>query len=92
MAFWGQTKAGQIAGSWKNHQEIRISWIFFQSSHLVDMKIVVKWWKGFLLYFTTPETYPGLRSFTYSVIHDSIAPRKELCSKMALGEVGMSLP
>ena len=28
----------------------------------------------------------------YSVIHISIAPRKELCSKMALGEVGVSLP
>ena len=29
---------------------------------------------------------------TYSVIHNSIAPSKELCSKMALGEVGVSLP
>ena len=28
----------------------------------------------------------------YSVIHNSIAPSKGLCSKMALGEVGMSLP
>ena len=28
----------------------------------------------------------------YSVIHNSIAPSKELCSKMALGEVGVSLP
>ena len=28
---------------------------------------------------------------TYSVIHNSIAPSKELCSKMALGEVGVSL-
>ena len=29
---------------------------------------------------------------TYSVIHNSIAPSKELCSKMALEEVGVSLP
>ena len=29
---------------------------------------------------------------TYSDIHKSIAPSKELCSKMALGEVGVSLP
>ena len=28
----------------------------------------------------------------YSVIYDSIAPSKELCNKMALGEVGVSLP
>ena len=28
----------------------------------------------------------------YSVIHNSIAPSKELCSKMTLGEVGVSLP
>ena len=29
---------------------------------------------------------------TYIVSHNLIAPSKELCSKMALGEVGMSLP
>ena len=29
---------------------------------------------------------------TYSVIHNSIAPSKELYSKMALGEVSQSLP
>ena len=29
---------------------------------------------------------------TYSVIHNSIAPSKELCSEMAPGEVGVSLP
>ena len=29
---------------------------------------------------------------TYSVIHISIPPIKELCSKMAPGEVGVSLP
>ena len=28
----------------------------------------------------------------YSVIHISIPPSKELCSKMAPGEVGVSLP
>ena len=30
--------------------------------------------------------------FLYSVIHNSIAPSKELCSKRSLGEVGVSLP
>ena len=30
--------------------------------------------------------------YSYSVIHNSIAPIKELCSKMTLGEVGVSLP
>ena len=30
-------------------------------------------------------------NLTYSVIHNSIAPSKELCSKMAIGEVGVSL-
>ena len=29
---------------------------------------------------------------TYSVIHNSIAPSKEICSKVALGEVAVSLP
>ena len=28
----------------------------------------------------------------YSVVHISIPPSKELCSKMAPGEVGVSLP
>ena len=28
-----------------------------QSPHQVDMKNIVKWWKYFLLYFTTLETY-----------------------------------
>ena len=31
-------------------------------------------------------------TITYSVIHISIHPSKELCSKMAPGEVGVSLP
>ena len=31
-------------------------------------------------------------STMYSVIHISIPPIKELCSKMAPGEVGVSLP
>jgi hypothetical protein len=30
---------------------------FLQSPHQVDKKKVVKWWKDFLLYFTTLETY-----------------------------------
>ena len=43
-----------------------------------------------MLLFFLSEIY--LDEFIYSVIHDSIAPSKELCSKMALGEVGVSLP
>ena len=35
---------------------------------------------------------PLTRKTIYSVIHNSIAPSKELCSKMALEEVGVSLP
>ena len=46
-----------FAGSSKSHREISISCIFLQSSNQVDMKNVVKWWKDFLLYFTTLETY-----------------------------------
>ena len=33
-----------------------------------------------------------LTGSTYSVSHNFIYPSKELCSKMALGEVGVSLP
>ena len=33
-----------------------------------------------------------LNPVTYSVIHIPTHPSKELCSKMALGEVGLSLP
>ena len=32
------------------------------------------------------------RRLYYSVIHNSIAPSKELCSKLDLGEVGVPLP
>ena len=46
-----------LAGSSKSHRAISISYIFLQSPHQVDMKNVVKWWKDFLLYFTTLETY-----------------------------------
>ena len=33
-----------------------------------------------------------LPCLTYSVSHNFIYPSKELCSKIALGEVGVSLP
>ena len=46
-----------LAGSSKRHSETSISCIFLQSPHQVDMKNVVKWWKDFLSYFTTLETY-----------------------------------
>jgi hypothetical protein len=39
-----------------SHREISISCTFLQSPHQVDMKNVVKWWKDFLLHFTTLET------------------------------------
>ena len=46
-----------FAGSSKSHRENSISFIFWESPHQVDMKIVVKCWKDFLSYFTTLETY-----------------------------------
>ena len=45
------------AGSSKSHRENSIFCIFLESPHQVDMKIVVKCWKGCLSYFTTLETY-----------------------------------
>ena len=51
-----------------------------------------------MLVFGFPETSQNLMSLRqllfslYSVIHISIHPSKELCSKMAPGEVGVSLP
>ena len=41
----------------KATMRFQISFIFKQSPHQVDMKNFVKWWKDFLLYFTTLETY-----------------------------------
>ena len=49
-----------LASSSKSHREISISCIFLQTPHQVDMKNVVKWWKDFVLYFTTLETYRAL--------------------------------
>ena len=47
----------------------------------------------YYFYFSAHENMKKLPSkVAYSVIHNSIAPSKELCSKMALGEVGVSLP
>ena len=46
-----------LADSSKSHCEISISFIFLQSPHQVELKNVAKWWKDFLLYFTTPVTY-----------------------------------
>ena len=51
-----------LAGSSKSH-EISIFCIFLQSPHQVDMKNLVKWWKDFLLYFTTLKTYCGMWCF-----------------------------
>ena len=42
------------------------------------------------LYYTQINMYTTC--LTYSVSHNFIDPSKELCSEMALGEVGMSLP
>ena len=46
-----------FAGSSKSHSENSISFRFWESPHQVDMKNVVKYWKDFLFYFTTLETY-----------------------------------
>jgi hypothetical protein len=53
-----------FAGCSKSHREDSISFIFLESSHQVEMKNVVKFWKDFLSYFTTLETYRvhGLRT------------------------------
>jgi hypothetical protein len=48
-----------FAGCSKSHREDSISFIFLESSHQVEMKNVVKFWKDFLSYFTTLETYRG---------------------------------
>jgi uncharacterized Zn-finger protein len=42
--------------------------------------------------FTNSKEGKYLMKLNYSVIHISIHPSKELCSKMAPGEVGVSLP
>ena len=52
-----------FAGSSKIHRENSISFIFLESPHQVDMKNVVKFWKDFLSYFTTLETYRVLCDF-----------------------------
>ena len=53
----GLTWLCYFAGSSKSHRENSISFIFWESPHRVDMKNVVKYWKDFLFYFTTLETY-----------------------------------
>ena len=45
--------------------------------------------------FTQPKNKYNIMQYVwaqYSVIHNSIAPNKELCSKIVLGEVGVWLP
>ena len=49
----------------KNHRANLIPCIFLQSPCQVDMKNAVKYQKGFLLYFTTLETYCGAHSIYY---------------------------
>ena len=51
-----------LAGSSKSHRENSISSIFLEYPNQVDMKNVVKWWKDFLSYFTTLETYRDIMS------------------------------
>ena len=63
MTFWGQTKTGQkLTAGWtglacisQSHCGNKISFIFLQSPHQVDLKKVVKRWKDFLLCSTTLE-------------------------------------
>ena len=43
--------------------------------HQADMKNVVKWWKDFLLYFTTQETYTGPRIMRFHLVQYSTSAR-----------------
>ena len=76
MAFWRQTKAGQkIADKWAWLAVLSCkylknpSWDFkffssFCNPLVIDMKNIVKCWKDFFWYSTTPETCHAL-SLTY---------------------------
>ena len=69
MAFWATCKIAQpiqpiwqhiFAMPWsalKRHRGNSISSIFLESPDQVEMKNIVKFWKDFLPYFTTLETY-----------------------------------
>ena len=51
----------------------------------------------YFLSFSGPQLYNlvaliFISMLLYSVFHNFISPNKELCSKMALGKVGVSLP
>ena len=48
-----------FAGRSKSHSENSISFTFFESTHQVDMKSVVKSSKHFFRYFNTVETHMG---------------------------------
>ena len=52
-----------FAGNSKSHRENSISFTFFESSHQVDMKIIVKSSKHFFGYFNTLETHSGKQWF-----------------------------
>ena len=49
-----------LAGTSKSYHEISISCIFLQSPYQVDTKKVAKYWKDFLCYSNTLETYSVL--------------------------------
>ena len=53
----------------KSHREKKLHF-FFQSPHQVDMKNVVKLWKDFLLYFTTPKIYHECCHYLVAVAAD----------------------
>ena len=63
---------------------------FFSSILLLSTR---KLWPTFELFpLQNSDIFQKRHLIYYSGIHNSIAPSKELCSKRALGEVGVSLP
>ena len=67
-------------------------WKFkFLAMRNITLYSVLSWWVLWVLLELRALLEGGFYR-KYSVIHNSIAPSKELCSKMAQGEVGVSLP
>ena len=76
-------------------------WLYLTSETIVLWTIILSQWKSlrqnalsrhFAKHIWWWLKWKTLSSFRYSVTHISIHPSKELCSKMAPGEVGVSLP
>ena len=64
-----------------------------RASKLLPISSFLPFFSQFGIQFHYQKIYNRLNfQLIYSVIHISIHPSKELCSKMAPGEVGVSLP